>query len=262
MIAWTTFAVWAYGDARRRRPLLLLADLAVALGDAGRHPAGQGRLVQRDAARLLDRGRAAGLGDPLALAGRVGGRRLPLRGRSRDPARALAGQLRQRLPDHDRRPAGRLPLRLPGHHGRRARPGAAQCRGGGRADAAGPGRPRRRAPGPLAGAAARPRAGWGVRRSRCDGGGAGVAAALADPSAGHRGRAGDRGGPRPRRRPRAARVPEGDGVDARGAGPHRRQPRCGDRGRRARLPGQRRRLTSAPRRRPGCCSRSSGPTSW
>ena len=31
MIAWTTFAVWAYGDARRRRPLLLLADLAVAL---------------------------------------------------------------------------------------------------------------------------------------------------------------------------------------------------------------------------------------
>ena len=114
----------------------------------------------------------------------------------------------------------------------------------------------------VAGAAARPRAGWGVRRAGRDGRGAGVAAALADPSAGHRGRAGDRGGPRPRRRPRAARVPAGDGVDARGAGPRRRQPRCGDRGRRARLPGQRRRLTSAPRRRPGCCSRSSGPTSW
>ena len=129
MVAWTAFAVWAYGDARRRRPPLLLADLAVALAMLAATPLVKGDDVQRDAARLLDRGRAAGLGDPLALAGRAGGRRLPLRGRPRDPDRAHAGQLRQRLPDHDRRPARRLPLRLAGHHGRRARPGAAQCRG-------------------------------------------------------------------------------------------------------------------------------------
>ena len=31
MVAWTGFAVWAYADARRRRPPLLMADLAVAL---------------------------------------------------------------------------------------------------------------------------------------------------------------------------------------------------------------------------------------
>ena len=31
MVAWTAFAIWAYQDARRRRPLLLVADLTIAL---------------------------------------------------------------------------------------------------------------------------------------------------------------------------------------------------------------------------------------
>jgi signal transduction histidine kinase len=31
MVAWTAFAIWAYGAAARRRPLLLLADLAIAV---------------------------------------------------------------------------------------------------------------------------------------------------------------------------------------------------------------------------------------
>ena len=31
MVAWTAFAIWAYEDARRRRPPLLIADLAIAL---------------------------------------------------------------------------------------------------------------------------------------------------------------------------------------------------------------------------------------
>ena len=31
MVAWTAFAIWAYADAARRRPPLLLADLALAL---------------------------------------------------------------------------------------------------------------------------------------------------------------------------------------------------------------------------------------
>jgi len=31
MVVWTAFAIWAYGDARRRRPPLLVADLAIAL---------------------------------------------------------------------------------------------------------------------------------------------------------------------------------------------------------------------------------------
>jgi signal transduction histidine kinase len=31
MVVWTAFAIWAYGDARRRRPPLLAADLAIAI---------------------------------------------------------------------------------------------------------------------------------------------------------------------------------------------------------------------------------------
>ena len=31
MVAWTAFTVWAYADPARRTPLLLVADLAVAL---------------------------------------------------------------------------------------------------------------------------------------------------------------------------------------------------------------------------------------
>ena len=206
------------------------------------HAAGQGRRLQRDRARLLGGGRAAGLGDPLALASAGSWPRPCLSAVDlgiRDEV--TAGQLRQRLPADDRRPGRRLPVRVAGRDGRRARPGPARGRGRAGADAAGPRRARRRAPGAVAGAAPRRRAGrrlrrrsagWrGSRRPSC--------ASLIRQQDTCRAGAEDDAATSASTSQRLASPTVTVATPGR-AGADRRRPRCGGRRRRARLPRQRR----------------------
>ena len=240
---------------------LLVADLAVARRlMLAATPLVKGDVVQRDPARLLDRGRAAGLGDPLALAGRPGRRRCSRVVDLRSAPELTQANYGNVFLIDDRRPARRATCATRCSMAAERDRAPSGRRGGGRAGPAGPGRPRRRAPGAVAGAATRRRARRGGRRAGPAGGGAGGRAALADPPAGQRGRAGRPGRPRDlgAALERLA-TPTGDRV-ARPASPvdlpaRPWPPRS--------WPWSRACLDNVaahvgPRRRPGCCSRSLG----
>ncbi len=206
---------------------------------------------------LLGDRRAAGLGDPLALAGRRWSRRLLWRGRPARARRGHPGQLRQRLPAGHRRPRGRLPVRVAAADGGRAGRGRAGVGGRRRAGPAGAGRPRRRAPGARAGPASRARARRRVRRARPAGRGAGERPAVPDPPAGLARRGTVRGPVRPAAGPGAA-----DRTPVRVAAPAEpvllAGPRTGEVVAAVSAPAWTTSpATSARTHRPGCCSRPS-----
>ena len=259
MVGWTGSRSGRTPSAGAARPALLSPTSPSRWRCPGL-AAGQGRGHAGHRAGLLGDGRAARLGDALALAGRPG-----RGGASRPSDLAVRGHvsqanygnvfllliggpivgflcdsLQQMAAERDRRRARR-------RRGRRAGP-------------AGPRRARRRAAGARAGAAPRRRARRRRGRPRPAGGGAGGRAADADPAPGRGRRA--RWPARPAAdlaaalaRLEATRRVDGRGARRTGAAAGGRRRRAGRRGRR--VPGQR----APPRRRrtprPGCCSRRS-----